>query len=408
MASTECTQPVVSEQSVEPGPTSGTFRSGGWGPLATLSWSHLLNDGASNYLPGVLPAVLTSVGEPVQMAGGLMAVLVAGQTLQPVAGWVSDRLGGKAMVSAGLALTSIGGGLLGVVNSTALLIVVLALIGAGGAFFHPQALAGVRKMLAGRHGLITSVFLVGGEIGRGVWPTVAGFIVATLGLGGLWILAVPGLVTLPLLYHHTPRLDPKPHSGEPIAWRAQRRPLALLVAYRSIQALVAYAMATFIPIRWHLRGGSLVAGASIITTMITVGIIGNLLGGHLVDRIGRRPVMVASAVAIAVLIVPVTYVGGAWLWISAGGLGIALFLATTATILIGQDIFPGNASMGSGIALGFTNGIGALALFIVGLWVSDAAIAGIFLALAAVSLVSGLLVYAFPPELMATAHSRAE
>src|SRR5690625_3325413 len=39
------------------GSSSSTVR----GRLVGLSWAHLLNDGASNYLPGVLPAVLTNL-----------------------------------------------------------------------------------------------------------------------------------------------------------------------------------------------------------------------------------------------------------------------------------------------------------------------------------------------------------
>lgn len=54
--------------------------------LLTLSRSHLLNDGASNYSPGVLPAVLISLHDPVRMAGGLLATLIAGKTFQPVFG----------------------------------------------------------------------------------------------------------------------------------------------------------------------------------------------------------------------------------------------------------------------------------------------------------------------------------
>lgn len=371
-----------------------------WGPLATLAWAHLLNDGASNYLPGVLPAILTSLGAPVRMAGGLMAVLIAGQMLQPIAGWVADRLGGRVMVAVGLALTSVGGGCIAVVHSTWALLVVLALIGAGGAFFHPPALASVRSMLAGRHGLITSVFLVGGEIGRGLWPTLAGFIVARFGLDALWVLAVPGVLTLPLLGRMTPRLQPTPRSKVKIDWWAHRRPLASLVGYRSIQALVVYALSTYIPIRWHLQGGSLVQGASIITTMITVGIVGNLAGGHLVDRIGRGPVLHLAAVATAVFVVPLAFLDGIWLWVFAALVGIALFLSITASILVGQDLFEENPSMGSGIALGFTNGVGAVLLFVVGLWVNDADVTAIFLALAALSLASMLLVFTLPPRLL--------
>ena len=38
-----------------------------------MSWSHFVNDGAANFLPGVLPAILIGLNLPVALAGTLMA-----------------------------------------------------------------------------------------------------------------------------------------------------------------------------------------------------------------------------------------------------------------------------------------------------------------------------------------------
>src|SRR5699024_9124189 len=162
------------------------------GRLFGLSWAHLLNDGASNYLPGVLPAVLATLGEPVSMAGELVTAMTIGQALQPVTARIADLLGGRSLVVLTLLLTTDRGGLVGVARSTWMMVALLVLIGVGNSFFHPQALAGVRSMLAGKQGLLTSVFLVGGELGRGLWPTAASLVVDHLGLASLWILAIPG------------------------------------------------------------------------------------------------------------------------------------------------------------------------------------------------------------------------
>src|SRR5699024_3901465 len=130
------------------------------------------------YLPGVLPAVLVTIGQPVQMAAVLVTALTIGQALQPVAGRIADRLGGKSLVLIGLAMTSVGGGLIGVMRSTWLLVLLLVLIGLGHACFHPQAIASGRCLFSGRQGLLPSAFLVGGEPGRGLWPTIASLVVA--------------------------------------------------------------------------------------------------------------------------------------------------------------------------------------------------------------------------------------
>jgi FSR family fosmidomycin resistance protein-like MFS transporter len=372
------------------------------GPLARLfglAWAHLLNDGAANYLPGVLPAVLATLGAPTRMAAVLVTALTIGQALQPVTGRLADRIGGRSLVLLGLFMTSAGGGLLGIARNTPFLIVLLLLIGIGNSFFHPQAIAGVRSMLAGRQGLLTSVFLVGGEIGRGLWPTAASLVVAHLGLANLWIVALPGLVTVPFLLRLAPALPREPQQGKAIKLREHARPVALLVGYQGIRTVTIYAFVTFIPILWASRGGSLVTGAAIITVMTTVGVVGNLAGGQLTDRIGRRPVLVTSAVATAVLVVPVAYLPSPWVWFVAGLLGIAVFATNSTTVLLGQDIFPENRSMGSGIALGFANGLGAALVFVIGLGLGSDVLV-MFWVLAGLGLASALLTFAFDAALM--------
>ncbi|MGH9067446.1 MAG: MFS transporter [Acidimicrobiales bacterium] len=370
------------------------------GRLLGLSWAHLLNDGAGNYLPGVLPAVLASLHEPVQMAGVLVAALTIGQTLQPVVGWVADRLGGRSLAVAGLFLSSLGGGLIGEAHSAPALIGLLLVIGIGSAFFHPQTLAGVRSLLRDNEGFLTAVFLVGGEVGRGIWPTVASLVVANLGLQSLWIVGLPGLATVPLLWRLAPKLAPKARDQVRIRWRPKAAPVALLVSYRCVRAFTTYTLVTFIPILWNLKGGSLVGGASVITTILIVGVVGNLWGGHLADRLGRRPVLVAAAVATAGFVFPVAYLSAPWVWVAAAPLGVAMFLSTSTTVLIGQDIFPENRSMGSGIALGLANGIGALLVLVVGFWVSGASVIVVFWVVAALSLGSALAPLGLPDQLL--------
>lgn len=393
---------MTSQTSAPPGldpPIEGPHRASS-GRLLGLTWAHLLNDGAANYLPGVLPAVLIAVHEPVRMAGVLIASLTIGQALQPVVGWFADRVGGRWMVALGLALSSLGGGLLGLTQNLAVLILLLLMIGLGSTLFHPQALAGVRSMLAGRRGLLTSVFLVGGELGRGIWPTAASLVATHLGLASLWIIALPGLATVVVVFRWAPRLPPQPRSATAIRWRVHRRSVALLLGYRGTRAVVTYGLVTFIPILWHVRGDSLVSGASVITTIIVAGVVGNLLGGHLADRFGRRPVLITSALATAALIFPVAYLTGPGVWVAAALLGPAMFLTASTTVLIGQDIFPENRSMGSGIVMGLANGIAALLVLAIGFLVTESTVLPVFWVMAVISAASVLAALALPRSLM--------
>lgn len=388
---------VLTSQAMPP----ATERQGRGGQLALLGWSHFLNDGSANYLPGILPAILIALHEPVAAAGSLMAALLIGQALQPLTGVLSDRVGGKAVFIVGLILSSLGGALLGFTHTVWLLVLFLLLIGVGNSLYHPQALAIVRSTVSARkQGIGLSAFLVGGEFGRGVFPVITSWIVVNLGLPWLWLMALPTLITAPFLARFSPSLPVRKDRGPRIDWSAHRKPMSYLIGFSSLRAFMTYGVVTYMPVLWHQAGGTLVAGASIVTTVLVVGIAGNLTGGHLADRYGRRPLLIASSFLSALVLPLLTLTTGPLLWLFAGILGITLFATGPVTVLIGQDIFAENKSLGSGIALGLTNGIGAMLVFASGAFVASIGIVGILWSIAVCGLIATVLALLMPRAMM--------
>lgn len=330
--------------------------------LAALGWLHFLNDGASNYLPGVLPAVLISLGMDVNLAGAAMTALMTGQVLMLVSGWLADRLGGRSLILVGVIGTSLGGALLGLVPTAWVLFVLLALMGVFNALFHPQAMSAARILGGNRQGLCMSLYLVGGEIGRGLWPLLASLVVVYLGLHQLWILAVPMLLTTVPLWRYLPKQSPRRKSVPHINWRAQARPMLAIVSFCYLRALAVFGVSTFLPVLWHVRGHDLVSGAATVTVLLLVGIIGNVGGGHWSDYAGRRPVLLVSSIASAVLLALFLLTDGPVQWVLLALLGIAMFAYLPLAVLMGQDLFPKNRSFGSGLTLGFSNGMAGLTL----------------------------------------------
>lgn len=338
------------------------------GRLAALSWLHFLNDGSGNYLPGVLPAVLVSLHQSVALAGVVMGALLVGQTLQIPCGWLADRVGGRMFIVWGMLGVSIAASMIGVAGSLLTLIPALLVIGISSALFHPQALVAARQ-LSGQHaGSGMSIFLVGGEVGRGVWPLAASFFVVTWGRESLVFLAVPAILSAALLWRTLPVQLPKTRAtSKPIAWRAHMPALTVLVSFQTMRALAIFGASTFLPVLWHVRGRSLTDGAALITVLLVVGVIGNLLGGHMSDKIGRRLILRGSSLVSAGLLAAFLVSGGLLQWVILGVLGVFLFATQPVGVLIGQEIFPENRSLGSAIALGFANGLAALGVVILGL-----------------------------------------
>lgn len=337
-----------------------------FGRLAVMSWAHFLNDGASNYLPGVLPAILRLLHVSVGFAGTIMAALIIGQTVQPLFGWLADRTGGRMFILLGVGGSALGGALVGVVPTLLGLIGVLVLIGVANSLFHPQALAAVRQLGSRNIGLVMSVFLVGGELGRGVWPLLASLVVVGLGVKALWILAIPAFLTLPLIAVKVPQLPRRRTHLVAVDWSRAGKDIGLVVAFRTMRAVLLFSLLTFVPLLWHARGGSLVGGAALLTTFLVVGIVGNVGGGHLADRFGRRTVLGITTVMSVFLLAIFLLVTGVWQWLALAGLGVVMFASLPVTILMGQDALPANRSLGSGLTVGFSNGLGAIVVMLLG------------------------------------------
>lgn len=333
-----------------------------YGRLIGLGWLHFLNDGSANYLPGVLPAVLLALHQSVTLAGGVMAALLIGQALQVPSGWLADHFGGRLFIVCGVVGTAVAAAFIGLAPGMVVLVPALVVIGICNSLFHPQSLAAARMLSGDRPGLGMSFFLVGGELGRGVWPLIASLVVVHFGLGYLWLLALPALFSIALLWRRLPMQTPRHVDAEPIAWRRHLAPMSLVVAFQALRALGIFGATTYLPLLWEARGHDLTEGAGLITVLLVVGIVGNVGGGHLADRVGRTPVLLGSSLLGALLVALFLTTAGAVQWLALGMLGIALFASLPIGILLGQDLFPENRSLGSGMALGLGNGLAALGL----------------------------------------------
>lgn len=367
----------------------------GYLSLVSLAWLHFVNDGAANFLPGVLPLVLVTIDRPPAMAGTLMFALLAGQALQPVAGLLGRPLGGRRLMWLGVVSALAGAALVGWIANLAGLVLVLALIGIANACFHPQALTAARRFAGPREHFGVAVMMLGGEIGRGLWPLVASLVVVWSSFHELWMPALAGLLTVPVVY----RLLPPPVvrlKAFHVHLRGRMGPALRLLLYATMRGCVVTGAVTYMPILWRARGGGLVGGATLVTLMLIVGLVGMLYGGHLADRLGRRPVLVGAGLLMAGFMALIAWGTGPALWLGAALLGIPVFATYPVTTVEGQDLFPDNQPFGSGLALGLGNALGAGLAALLGLSVGVIALTTLFWLLALAALASMPLALLLP------------
>ncbi len=333
--------------------------------MASLSAGHLATDLAQ----GAVPALLVFLVPKLDLSYTLAAVVVLVATLsssvvQPVFGAWSDRRGALWLLPGGVALAGAGVGLAAVAPSYPLLLLAVLAGGFGVAAYHPEGSKLASYVSGTRRATGMAVFSVGGNVGFGLGPLYASVLVLALGLGGGLLLVVPGLLVAGYLLRERSYLGSFIAAGERRT-RESREPdrvgaFALLQGVVVLRSVAHYGLFTFVPLWEVAKGGTEQAGTRLLSMFLLAGAAGTLVGGPLADRFGRKPVIVATHVATAPLVLAYVLVGGVGgdvALVTAGALIISTFGVTT---VLSQEYLPRRLGMASGLSVGLAIGLGGI------------------------------------------------
>ncbi len=349
-----------------------------------------INQGA---LPAMLPFFISAFDLSYAAAAGIIfAANMTSSIVQPVFGHAADRFSKPWLLSAGLMLAGGGAGLAGIVPGYGWILCMATVSGIGIAAYHPEAARLVNFAAGARKGTAMSYFGVGGTIGFAIGPLIATAALLQWGLKGSLILLAP--VTIMALVLASPF---SPFESLEVERKVIRRrsatdklkddwgAFACLTVVIIGRSIIFYGLNTFIPIYWIVAlNQSKAAGAMALTVFSGAGIIGNLLGGSLADRIGQEKVLLLGLFGLMLLLpvfVIVKNVQVATLLLIP--IGLALFGIYSPSIVMGQNYLPNHVGLSSGITLGVAVAIGGGTAPIIG---KLADLYGVWYALASIAL----------------------
>ena len=336
--------------------------------------AHLVTDIYMPVLPAILPLLILNNGYSYLAAGLLItAYNVTSSFTQPVIGWLSDTKGLTVHVSISLLISAVFVALMGIAHSYSLIMLFAVLAALGHACFHPAALSLVSRLCTSENrGRITSYFVVGGNLGYAVGPLLAGVLVWWLGLPGLLLLLFPALFMAFALRYLLPGgiagasakyTAPGPKSGD----TPLKKPFMILMVSSILRAWAIFAAITFLPMYLVTQGYDLVAASAIVTFMLLAGVGGQIVGGQISDRYGRKEFMI-SGLACSI---PAFYLffasSGAVAIIGILLFGFALWSTFAVAVAMSHELLPQNVGLASGIMLGLAIGFGGLGVAVNGM-----------------------------------------
>ncbi len=372
-------------------------------PVGVLAVAHSVNDAYAFVLQALLPAIMPPLGLTLGMAGGLVSLFQLTSSLaQPFVGHYADRRGLRWPAWAGVAASGVGAGLIGLAPDYLALVGLVCLSGIGTAVFHPVAGAMVGAAAPERlRGRWMGLFVTAGNVGMAFGPLALGLLLVRGGPSATWPILLPSLVLAALVAIFAPRSTAPRTPIPPLLGilRRHRRVLSALVLVVGLRASIHAAMVTSLPLLGHMRGLSVGEAAQTLTVYLAAVAIGGLLGGFAADRWGRDRVISVSlllSVPFGLMVALRPEVDAVFFLATAFS---GFFLNATFVVLTirGQESVPGSVGMVTGIVLGFSLGLGGLAMTPLGLLAERIGLPEATALAAALGIVAAISVRLLPP-----------
>ncbi|GAA5263230.1 MFS transporter [Methanocalculus sp. MC3] len=376
-------------------------------PIAGYTFGHIVIDLYSPVIPALIPLLILYPGIGYFLAGLLVSVFqITSSLFQPVVGWLSDRSGWSAPIWLCILTSSICIGLYGVVQDYYLLIIFAAAAGISHALFHPSALLRVHGETTDRNrGYLTSIFVTGGNLGFAIGPVIVGILIGFGGMTALTLIAIPGLLTAAFLYYLTrgteqekiARTVPVTQTKIPLG------PVSLIVTIAALRSWVIMSSVAFFPAYLIVTSGvSIVFANTMLTLMLLAGVVGQVTGGFLSDRYGKKEVTIIGLFACIVpYILFFTTTGWVALLLMLV-IGYLTWSTFSVTVTMAQEYLPGRVGLASGLLLGFSIGAGGLGVAVIGIAADITDLYTALFALAVPLILAALLSLALPRSPVAT------
>ncbi|KUO67529.1 MAG: hypothetical protein APF77_14470 [Clostridia bacterium BRH_c25] len=341
--------------------------------LIAVSVGHFSNDFYMNLIPPILFAFSSELGLTLAQQSVIAFVITTGGTLlQPVVGYMLDKVGKSSYLIIGILWISIGMSVTGLITNYYLLIAVSGISAIASAIYHPLGSSIAANLSSVSRGKSLSVFMTIGGFAATFTPMVSIPVVNSFGLRPLVFFAIPGLLTALFLKSvNVDKIECKTNTEtekkqEPAIEKGKVAWLSLVVLISVIRVAVSSLIVVFGVQLMLAKGVSVITAGVILSIHMFLRSIGTLTGGLISDELGEKRVMIFFNTILLLVYGVTMFTSGFITAIGTVILGYVLHATATANITITHNILPENLNLGTGMIMGLSNTIAGLIVLIFG------------------------------------------
>lgn len=344
--------------------------------LTWLSLAHMANDTYSGFLNPIMPFIAVKIGISMAIATVIMSIAqICASMFQPIFGFWADNMVKRAFIFWGLIFGSLFVPLATNAPNAIILTLFVILGNLGGSFFHPQALGFISKFSKGNFVSNMGIFISAGTIGFSFGPIISALVGQHFGFDKIPYMSVVGLVIAMFMFKYVPKMV-KPevmveHKNLNDSFKEilSNKFMLILMVIAMMKSLITNSCMILLPFLWKDMGHSpSYIGVALFLFML-VGGFGSYLSGKVESKIGAKNVFYISMIATLPIMALFVLTYRTHPIISVAifvVMGFVTMLAVPVTMVIAQRILPEYKSIVSGFINGFSWGIVAVILTIVG------------------------------------------
>ena len=366
---------------------------------------HICSDINQGALLALIPFIIAHNGYSYAQAASLVFISnIVSAVVQPLFGWLGDKVNKPAFMVVGVVLSCTGMSLVGYMPNFTLLACVVAVSGIGTAMFHPEG--GRIANLAGgaNKSSAVSIFSVGGSLGFTFGPLIAAFAVTMWGMQGTALLLIP-MVTF-LIISFLVRKDiaqlssRKKSSFENAQVKENIRGFSFTALVSTCRSIIYYGLNTFIPLYFIANHGQDESFGALMLSLFSIGnIIATLAGGSLANTVGyRRLIRICYITLVPLLLIFALntnfYISIALLLL----IPCSLTFGFSTTTALGQSFLSNHVGTATGVMIGVAVSVGGIVAPMLGSLGDNYGLNVVFLALTGVAFLASCFAMAIPKE----------